>query len=120
MALTIRTTSGTYMGDPNNIFIDEETTIDGSTNKISISGTLSYYGQIFPLSGTFTMPAPNASEQYVSLQVDSTGNLHLYNDNSGNCMMLQPGNIFCTYCQSIPPNAANDQSFDWNDQPSLG
>ena len=117
--ITISSTTGTFMGDPNGVFVDEDVTIDGSTNSLSIIGTLSYYGQIMKLSASLAMPAPTTSIQYVSVQTDNTGVITLYSDTTGNCNQLQGSNVIVLYSETIPANAVNDQAFTADSEPVL-
>lgn len=119
MAVTIRSTTGTYLGDPNNMFVDEETTIDPSTNTLSIVGTFSNNGTIYPISGSFSMPAPSAtSPTYMSLQISSTGILQWLTSTTA-MPTLQSGNVLILFSDVVPQNAPSNQAFSSDTEPVL-
>lgn len=119
MPLTIRSTTGTYPGDPNNMYCDEEVTIDPTTNTLTIEGTFSYNGTVYPLRATYNMPAPSpTSPTYMSLQVSSTGTLQFLTSTSS-MPTLQSGNVLILYSDVIPAGAPSDQAFSTETEPVL-
>lgn len=115
MAVTIRSTTGTYLGDPNGIFLNEETTVDA--NSITINGAFSYMGQQYPLSSVFVIPFSTTSVTYISVQVDVNGSVNIYEDNAI-MPVLQSGNVLVIFNEVIPQNDTPVQ-FTSEIEPSL-
>ena len=113
--ITVGATSGTYLNDPTGVFCDVDATI--TVNSLTIAGTLSEYGTLYPLSGTFAMPAPTTSIQYVSIQVQSGGALNMQSGTSAPA--LSGGNLIEVFALTIPANAANDEAFSTDAEPTL-
>lgn len=119
MPITIRSTTGTYPGDPTGTYCDEEVTIDETTNTLRIEGTFSYNGTVYPLSQTFNLPAPSStSPTYVSLQVSNTGTLQLLTSTTS-MPTLQSGNVLILYSDIVPAGAPNDVDFTSDSEPVL-
>jgi hypothetical protein len=109
-------TSGTYQGDPNDIWITSNITINDIS--LTVDGMLSYYGSLLALSNSYTLPSPSASITYISIQTDNNGDLQLYTSITS-ALTLQTGNIMEIYSDIIPINATTDEVIISDNEPVL-